>query len=699
MELKESDCEDGRDRTLEDEARNGARGRSAEAGWTALDLDEEDAPLTGKAKKTNNRGMILLALTRSKITALGHSLAQPSRLLSSRPATWIGRVSKFAPWGAIGLAIVLLVALGVRVVRLGTVPTNLTADEGDFFQNVYHILAGKGPGPFGFDWTPSPALGVYIMAGTVKVFGSSIVGIRMSSVLLSIGTLVLFYFLARERLSYLASALATLLLATNLWFLHFSRTAWTNMNGDLFAVGGALMLTLALRKQRWYYYAAAGAFAALGVYGYFSTRLLPLFFLVYLPFALLLNWNQRIRILQGYAVLVATCVLVFLPEIRTTVDNWDKFNSRATVTSIFNQNMPYLGESSTPDILVRQVKWSAQAFVLADQGKFLQHGLWARYIPSDRGLLAPLARGLFLLGLVAAAWKWRETALWWIMFLGPVMTVQVFSAGTPDVARGLIVAPFMFLFVALGIDILLKFARALSARLRGTYVAAALVISLAASLSAVSETRAYFDWMNSPDAINGRQPAVAHEEFPEWQRLQQQAAAQGDYGFTVSQWRSRQDRNGCAQGDLPPILCQVQVPSDAQGSHSGAGAEPSQPTAAAATPSNAAERDTLRRANLDRLATALRQYHDKHGSYPPTSGNVQSLCNYPDIDAACVLAEFLKPLPSESMGPPYGYWYESDGSTFTLYTALESPPAGEELCPSKPEHLAGVPYLWCVKGP
>lgn len=73
--------------------------------------------------------MILLALTMSKVAALGRSFAQPRQLLSSRPATWIGRVSKSAPWGAIGLAIVLLVALGVRVVRLGTVPTNLTADE------------------------------------------------------------------------------------------------------------------------------------------------------------------------------------------------------------------------------------------------------------------------------------------------------------------------------------------------------------------------------------------------------------------------------------------------------------------------------------------------------------------------------------------------------------------------------------------
>jgi hypothetical protein len=132
----------------------------------------------------NNKRMIPFALMASKITVLGHRFAQPRRLPSLRPATWIRRMSKSVPWGAIGLFIVLVVALVERLVRLGTVPVNLTADEADFFQNVYHILAGKGPGLFGFDWTPSPALGVYFMAGTVRVFGSSMFGIRIASALL-----------------------------------------------------------------------------------------------------------------------------------------------------------------------------------------------------------------------------------------------------------------------------------------------------------------------------------------------------------------------------------------------------------------------------------------------------------------------------------------------------------------------------------
>jgi hypothetical protein len=263
-------------------------------------------------------------------------------------------------------------------------------------------------------------------------------------------------------------------------------------------------------------------------------------------------------------------------------------------------------------------------------------------------------------------------------------------------ARGLIVAPFMFLFVGQGIDLLLSIARQVAPRIRGAYIAVALALVGAASLSAVTEARAYFDWMNEPAAIAGRQPAVTREEFPEWQRLQQEAARKGEWGFTVSQWRSRQDSNGCVQGNLPPILCEGWSPREEASPETEA--EQPQPTKAAETPSSSTERDAQRRADLDRLNVALREYRDKYGSFPSTGGGIQSVCIYL-VDAGCELGEFLNPLPTESMGDPYGYWYESDGSTFTLYTALESPPPGEALCSSKPEYLAGVPYLWCIAGP
>lgn len=101
-----------------------------------------------------------------------------------------------AEFACVFLAIVGSLAL--RVVRLGEVPRILTGDELDNLQTAYHIIEGTGPGPFGFDWKPGPALSLYPLAWTVQVLGNEVWSFRLFPALLGLGTLVLFYVLARN---------------------------------------------------------------------------------------------------------------------------------------------------------------------------------------------------------------------------------------------------------------------------------------------------------------------------------------------------------------------------------------------------------------------------------------------------------------------------------------------------------------------
>jgi len=607
-----------------------------------------------------------------------------SRRLEER----LRRLPKAVPWGVAGLLVVMAVAVAVRLFRLGTVPANLTADESGFFMTGWHILEGTGPGLFGFDGSPSPNLCNYLIAGTMKVFGAGIVGGRMTPVVLSLGTLVVFFLLARQWLSYLASSLAALLLATNVWFLHFSRTTWSNMNSGLFAVGGALMLTLAIRKGRWYYYVGAGAFAALGLYGYFSGRLVIFLLLSYLPFALLLNRGRRRQILQGYAIMVFTCFILFLPQIRSTIDNWDTFNKRPDAVLIFNQQIPYLGESDMGRIVMRQIVWAARAFLLIDDGGVMAHGLMSRYNPPGHALLDPFVRCLFFLGLAGAAWKWRQTALWWVMFLGPVATIQVFSSFTPDGARGLIVAPFMFLFVGQGIDLLLHAGRRMSARIRWANVGVAAVLCGTAALFAGADVREYFDWIGTPEAVAARRPAVTLEQFPLWQSLEREAAREGPLVFDFPRWCSVRDANGGTADSAAEGLCNAFA----------GGQNPVCTDASTKTP---AERDAQRLSDIDKLSGALKEYRDRHGLFPYTAGNAQPLCGSPQSDAGCKLDEFLQPLPRAPLSGRgcYEYWYASDGQSFVLYAALETKEVVGGQCPSVPQRFSGVERLYCLSGP
>ena len=617
--------------------------------------------------------------------------ASPS---SPGPKLWLRRLVESPLWGIACLTILLSVALAVRLWRLGTVPANVTADETDFLRNAYHIMAGTGPGFFGFDWTPSPAFSVYLMVGTMRVFGISIVGARFCPVLLSVGTIIAFFFLARQWLSELASLLAGLLLATNVWFLHFSRTAWTNMNADLFAVAGALLLTMGIRRGKWHFYAGAGVCAAFGLYGYSTGNMIIFLFVAYLPFALLFNRSQTRQILQGYVVLLGICFILFLPELRHVFGEWDTFTRRMRMTSIFNVELPYLGEADQTKVLLRQAVWAARAFLFIDSSpSVMLHGLWARYIPPQSGLLDPYVRLLFFVGLVGAAWKWRQTLLWWIMFLFPVFVVQVFSSGTPDASRGLIVAPFMFLFVGEGIERLLAAAgwvaarRWSSVRVPGIGIGTAFALSGAVAFFAVTNVNDYFDWMNTPEALGARNPAMSYEGFWLWQQREQEAAVAGPERAEWPGWCALQVATGATRDETVALVCRDMVPI---------------PNATCAKPAStdAAGRDAQKRADLDRLSAAALAYRTANGQFPSTNQETLPLCPFPTVDAGCELEPFMDLASGESLSDThcFPYLYSSDGAGFTLYAVLEEAPADGKTCPSVPQELDGVANVYCVSG-
>lgn len=68
---------------------------------------------------------------------------------------------------------VLTLAVLVRVVRLGSIPRMITADETDNLQVAYKIIEGTGPGIFGFDWKPAPIFSLYPLAWSVQLFGDT----------------------------------------------------------------------------------------------------------------------------------------------------------------------------------------------------------------------------------------------------------------------------------------------------------------------------------------------------------------------------------------------------------------------------------------------------------------------------------------------------------------------------------------------
>jgi 4-amino-4-deoxy-L-arabinose transferase-like glycosyltransferase len=445
---------------------------------------------------------------------------------------------------ALPLLAVLAVATFVRVIGLDSIEPNVLPDEADNLQVVYHVLAGTGPGPLGLSWDGQSIITHYFQALSLHVFGMSIFGLRMSAVIPSLLSIVVFYLLVRDRLSRVGSLLATLLLSTGLWYLCFSRNAWTNIYVSLYMLLAAYFISLALRKTRywWLYYGFAGLAATLGLYSYFSGRLVILALLVYLPFAVATHRDQTRRVLLGYGIVVCVAVLLFIPEVPSIRDHWDVYTRRTAATFIFSSGQAAsmaLGDKAL--VLLDQAQRNLRGFLLMDGGVI--DGF--RYSVPGEPLLDRISAVLFLAGAVLSLRYWRESALWWCFGLVNIVGTQILSNGTPDPARAIGAAPFYFPFIGLLFDRLF---------LRPTWYRNAFQLAIVALLPVIIYINfsGYVNWMRDPATAAVRQPAVENWEFATWQELQYADAKADRWGFNVSEWHEMRGSLGIPRPDAAP---------------------------------------------------------------------------------------------------------------------------------------------------
>jgi hypothetical protein len=105
-------------------------------------------------------------------------------------------------------------------------------------------------------------------------------------------------------------------------------------------------------------------------------------------------------------------------------------------------------------------------------------------------------------------------------------------------------------------------------------------------------------------------------------------------------------------------------------------------------------RDEKRKSDLLLLLAAAGTVKASDGSYPSTNGNVQSICNYKDIDVGCKIQKVV----GDAVADPakIGYWYSSDGKTAKFYASLEGEVAKDLQCPTSDAELKKHDNLICV---
>jgi hypothetical protein len=301
------------------------------------------------------------------------------------------------------LAAVVAVGLAARTVLLREVPFAIHGDEiitGTVAR--LHFLPWRGTTLFRTVWKDIdlPALWFAIVAGSLKVLGSTLEAVRLPAALFGAATLVPFWALARGLYGRRAALLATLLLACGTVHVHFSRVTLNNITASFFWTLCFALLLHALRSGRPFAWAMAGLTGGLGEHFYYGTRLLP--FILALFFAHLWVTERRgaRRRLPSFALVVFGYLVGFGPLLVCFLRSPGLYLGRGMGVAVWSPVMNPAGGAGI-----------ARTFARRLYTNFLGIGA----LPSDdtvyfAPLLSVAEAALFWLGLAMLLRRWRDPA-------------------------------------------------------------------------------------------------------------------------------------------------------------------------------------------------------------------------------------------------------------------------------------------------
>lgn len=337
-------------------------------------------------------------------------------------------------------------ALLLRVVALGRVPPGVRFDELVNVQMADHVYAGEWPIYFQEAWGHEP-LYHYLHAAGMWLLGKTVLGLRITSVLL--GTLgVLTAYLAMRRLFGRGdAALAALLLATSFWSLMYSRIGlrhislppWIGLAA--YCTWRGLEAPRENRRRVGPWFALAGLSLGAMLYTYFASRVVPLIFAAFLLY--LLAYHRGMLRGRWWGLALAGLLTVAV----------------ATPLALYLRAHPELeqrlGQVSGGLLgALRAGNLAAGLKVVARTlGMFSIRGdpEWL-YNISGRPVLDPLTSLAFYVGLGTSVWRWRDARrafllLWLALGLAP----SLLSWPPGSLGHTIVAQPATFGLVALGI--------------------------------------------------------------------------------------------------------------------------------------------------------------------------------------------------------------------------------------------------------
>ena len=350
------------------------------------------------------------------------------------------RWSKYA--GALPLWVIVTVGAAFRLFGLNWAPPGLHFDEAVYGLMALDIYRGRLP-VFFSAYTGREPLYMYIMAAVFRAVGVGALGIRLTSALIGIATVLLAFLLFRELYHRRSAWIAAALTALNYWHLTVSRNGYPNILIPPMECLALYGLWRGYRDGHRVWMALGGAFVGGVLYTYLAARLFPVTIAILFLYVLLVDGRRFRARLGGILLAALVAALVFAPLgayfLAHPQDFWERTNQ------VLAFRLASGGE--LPRVIAGNLVKTLGGFFW--QGDPRQH-----YNLPGKPIFDPILAIFFAVGILVALRNWRKTeyALLPIWLIGMSLPAVLTKEPMPQGQRMFGVIPGIFGLAALGIE-------------------------------------------------------------------------------------------------------------------------------------------------------------------------------------------------------------------------------------------------------
>lgn len=400
-------------------------------------------------------------------------------------------------WLLVG--IIVAVALFLRLYHLASAPPGLSGDE--LFNAIDAQLIGNGNWPIFFEGNYGrEASFFYLMAASIKLFGSTVFAVRLPAVLLGTGSVILAFLLGRNLFNRRVGLLASALTAVSLWPLMASRWGLRAVSLTFLTALTVYFFHKAAANGRLRFWLLGGLSLGLTFYTYIPSRVFPAVLIAWFGW---LAWRQREvarRCWRQFLLALAVAFLIFAPFAWYMIQFPDKVNQRINTMS-----------SALADVQNGEITAVIEPILgVLRMFSFVGDKEW-RYHLSGQPVFDPITSLFFYLGLAVCLWfafarkhdkaKWSPapTCALVLLWLGAMLSPNALASVNSSFLRAAGAVVPVYLITAIGADAAYQWLIKKWPRLAFSPVIPALVV-LGLVATMVFTWHSYFNvWSNSPE--------------------------------------------------------------------------------------------------------------------------------------------------------------------------------------------------------